>query len=376
MNLKRIFISIYILILFSILLSCGHGKIVENRKVVWKNVFAGKIVSHTFKITNTYGKTMKIGYIRPQCPACTTFELSKKNLEPGDTTKLTIHFDSAGYKGTIKYNILVYHNLDPNGKPIEFITIAEVKNYIKTSKRLFLNFGRIESSKKHDTVLKLKLTPKVADDKLDIAKIDTNKFNIFKYKIKSVKPNSKLILISLGVDSIMKNLNVNIEKLKEVYRGELKGKYKNLPRFFIIQLNNVTKFVIPVKINTGLSKHPYLRFVAAGHIKGDINTNLKNNTVGFENILKFIGKKLDFSKTKSFLISSDKNKPFNVVNLSTDNEVITLEKTKVNSSTYKIIVHFNKDKNSINSLKRNRGNIFIETDNPFAKFFRVKLELN
>lgn len=71
----------------------------------------GDIVSHEFKFTNTGSEKLVIGRIQTSC-GCTAAMVSSKELLPGASGVITVHFDSLEYLGPVEKEITVNSN-DP-----------------------------------------------------------------------------------------------------------------------------------------------------------------------------------------------------------------------------------------------------------------------
>lgn len=104
----------------------GPAKIVfESKNIDLGTLTAGEIIEFSFKVKNEGGKTLKIGEIKADC-GCTVPKLEKKNLEPGETQKITVTFDSDGFSGNIFKKITVESNSEE--KESELIISALIKN--------------------------------------------------------------------------------------------------------------------------------------------------------------------------------------------------------------------------------------------------------
>jgi hypothetical protein len=81
-------------------------------------------VSHEFVWENKGTKELKVQGRTASC-GCTTSQIDKETIPPGDKAKLTVTFDPRGYAGQVKQ--FVYANTDDPETPIfSFIVTADV----------------------------------------------------------------------------------------------------------------------------------------------------------------------------------------------------------------------------------------------------------
>jgi hypothetical protein len=84
----------------------------------------GQVLQHSFVFRNDSGRTLNINNITTSC-GCTTANIQKNMLLPGETTFLEVSFNTKGYSGPTQE--LVYVNTDSLDDPILTYTIkAEV----------------------------------------------------------------------------------------------------------------------------------------------------------------------------------------------------------------------------------------------------------
>jgi hypothetical protein len=78
-------------------------------------VVAGTLVKHVFIVSNAGDQTLKISRVTPGCH-CTTAGDWTHEVEPGQTGKIPIQFDSGSFRGSVTKTIMVYSNdkLAPN----------------------------------------------------------------------------------------------------------------------------------------------------------------------------------------------------------------------------------------------------------------------
>lgn len=128
---KLLLVAIFLSFIFS---GCYGDNSIEKPDLqkqedlyIWDfgKVKAGKVMKHTFTLRNETGKRQKITQINTSC-GCTASKLEKKELAPGEDTKIEVAFNSKGYSGKIQQFIYVHtDNLD---KPvIRYIIKAEVE---------------------------------------------------------------------------------------------------------------------------------------------------------------------------------------------------------------------------------------------------------
>ncbi len=80
------------------------------------SVIDGTVVVHTFPLTSAGDAPVTILQVSHPC-GCTTYELDKETIDPGETARLTVRFNTAGYSRNpqpVEQTITVYSN-DPAG---------------------------------------------------------------------------------------------------------------------------------------------------------------------------------------------------------------------------------------------------------------------
>jgi len=80
----------------------------------------GEIVAHDFTLNNDSEKVLNIKNTNTSC-GCTVSEVSKKVLSPGESTKISVKFNSKKYNGPVQQ--FVYVNTDKELDPIIRLTI-------------------------------------------------------------------------------------------------------------------------------------------------------------------------------------------------------------------------------------------------------------
>lgn len=81
---------------------------------------AGDVLEHQFMFTNSFGKDMRIKETTTSC-GCTVSEIKKKDLKPGESTVLSVRFNTKGYSGDTRQ--FVYVNTDNADEPVIRFTI-------------------------------------------------------------------------------------------------------------------------------------------------------------------------------------------------------------------------------------------------------------
>lgn len=84
---------------------------VEDSMYDFGEVLEGIAVTHTFTLRNVGDEPLVIKRVRADC-GCTTADLPKDNLSPGESTELEISIDTAGFGGDIAKRIYIESN-DP-----------------------------------------------------------------------------------------------------------------------------------------------------------------------------------------------------------------------------------------------------------------------
>ncbi len=81
-------------------------------------------LKHAFSLTNDCSETLNVKNVQTSC-GCTTAEIKKKVLLPGESTELEVKVEVKGYAGEVKQYVFVYtDNLD--NPVLRFIIKAEV----------------------------------------------------------------------------------------------------------------------------------------------------------------------------------------------------------------------------------------------------------
>ena len=73
------------------------------------NINEGDVVNHSFVISNNGGDLLKIIDVRASC-GCTAASPDKKELKPGESTNISVSFNSKGRKGPQTKTVTVTTN--------------------------------------------------------------------------------------------------------------------------------------------------------------------------------------------------------------------------------------------------------------------------
>ncbi len=95
--------------LISISVVAGPRISVDNNVFEFGNVVEGIAIVHSFTLKNTGDEPLEIDDVKTPC-GCTTTELSKKLLSPGESVVLDVQFDTTGYSGWTSKKVYVDSN--------------------------------------------------------------------------------------------------------------------------------------------------------------------------------------------------------------------------------------------------------------------------
>lgn len=99
--------------------------IVNNDFYDFGDITAGDIVGYTYTITNTGTHDMVIKNVKTGC-ACTTVEVEKTKVEPNESCKVDIEFNSSGRSGIQIKEIRIFANVIDEAIKLRFT--ANVNN--------------------------------------------------------------------------------------------------------------------------------------------------------------------------------------------------------------------------------------------------------
>ena len=106
-----------LLFVFFLVSSIGFAQLMQPKLVLQQSSFEfgdikqGETVSHTFVLTNSGGDLLKISNVQASC-GCTAAVPEKNELAPGESTNLTVKFNSTGRQGMQKKTVKIFTN-DP-----------------------------------------------------------------------------------------------------------------------------------------------------------------------------------------------------------------------------------------------------------------------
>ncbi len=111
--MKRIVVSLALLVMLSGVAALATPQIaVDNNVYDFGTVLAGVVVTHTFVLTNAGDQTLAIASVRTSC-GCTTTDLVKKSLAPGESVRLDAVFDTLDYGGRTVTKMIYVQSNDP-----------------------------------------------------------------------------------------------------------------------------------------------------------------------------------------------------------------------------------------------------------------------
>lgn len=152
------FLIIYVVFSISLFAQFGNPKIVPLEKEFdFGEIKEGETVSHDFIILNQGGDILEITKVKASC-GCTAANPSKKQLAPGDSTSISVKFNSTRRSGKQKKYVYIFSN-DPETPQLRLLftanVIAKDKNsalaqpVVKLSKYTH-NFGNIKGGEVYD----------------------------------------------------------------------------------------------------------------------------------------------------------------------------------------------------------------------------------
>ncbi len=125
------------------------------------NINQGDIVNHSFVISNNGGDLLKILDVRASC-GCTAASPDKKELNPGESTNISVSFNSKGRKGPQTKIVTVTTNDPENLKLTLTIKCNVIVNEVKENNigaKIFFpetqhDFGVVQEGKKLEYTFK------------------------------------------------------------------------------------------------------------------------------------------------------------------------------------------------------------------------------
>ena len=111
--MKKIVVSLVLLVVLSGIGVFAAPQITVDEAVYqFGTVLEGVVVTHTFVLTNAGDETLAITSVHTGC-GCTTTDLAKKNLAPGESVNLDTVFDTVGYGGRPVTKMIYVESSDP-----------------------------------------------------------------------------------------------------------------------------------------------------------------------------------------------------------------------------------------------------------------------
>lgn len=109
--MKKLFYTISLLAVLSISVMAQPKAVFSEEKYDFGSIRQGEIVSHEFVLKNEGNEILKIENVKATC-GCTAVAPEKKELKPGESTKIGVKFDSNGRRGVQQKYVYVFTN-DP-----------------------------------------------------------------------------------------------------------------------------------------------------------------------------------------------------------------------------------------------------------------------
>ena len=111
--MKKIVASFVLLVVLSGVGVLAAPQITANESVYqFGSVLEGVVVTHTFVLTNAGDETLVITSVHTSC-GCTTIDLAKKNLAPGESVNLDAILDTVGFGGRTITKMIYVESNDP-----------------------------------------------------------------------------------------------------------------------------------------------------------------------------------------------------------------------------------------------------------------------
>lgn len=98
---------------------------VANKEIDLKAVRYGDVVRASFEVTNTGGSTLYIRRVQTNC-SCLIAEVGKEKLKPNASTKVSVIFNTEGYRGVHEKDISLITN-DPQQRYVRLRVRADIR---------------------------------------------------------------------------------------------------------------------------------------------------------------------------------------------------------------------------------------------------------
>jgi hypothetical protein len=102
-------IGLFLLSFFVFQFACAENDVIDPREWDFGQVQQGEVLKHDFLFKNETADVLKINSIKTSC-GCTASQADKQEILPGESTKISVTFDSHKYLGEVKQ--FVYVNTD------------------------------------------------------------------------------------------------------------------------------------------------------------------------------------------------------------------------------------------------------------------------
>ena len=105
--MKKIFYILSLLTLFAVIAVAQPKAVFLEKSFDFGNINQGEIVTHEFTLKNEGTSPLKIDKVKASC-GCTAAAPDTEELEPGESAKIKVKFDSHGRKGVQKKYVYVF----------------------------------------------------------------------------------------------------------------------------------------------------------------------------------------------------------------------------------------------------------------------------
>ncbi|HZW37966.1 MAG TPA: DUF1573 domain-containing protein [Ignavibacteriaceae bacterium] len=158
--IKKVFTFILLVSTLSLAQLVAPKISIQQGEFNFGDIQEGTIASHSFIITNTGGDLLKIKDVRPSC-GCTAAAPDKKELAPGESTKIKVEFNSDGRMGQQEKTISIITNDPKTPQAILKFYGNVIKKVVEDAPRLKFsemehNFGKVEEGQVVDYTFKFK----------------------------------------------------------------------------------------------------------------------------------------------------------------------------------------------------------------------------
>ncbi len=227
---------------------------VDNADHDFGTIWAGPVLEHAFKITNTGKSTLEIKAVRPQC-GCTKAGEYPTRLEPGATGDFAFKLQSSTLRGTFAKSITVESN-DPVTPQLRLVLKGHCKQLVEVQP-VSANFGNFFGD--DPAPITLKVTNN-SDQPTQISLATQPAGSAFSFELMETEPGRKWDLvvtpnkpIKTGMLSAMAVLNTGLDNPKEL-RVAASGR-----RTERLDVMPATLMIAPVNVPAGQPARIYPR---------------------------------------------------------------------------------------------------------------------